>query len=159
MARTAITIEGMGAFNRRLTRLSRSVKFATEKELGEAANRIKVESQKRAPEKTGALVLAHSVTKKGSGVKTEYSVNVASVLDSKGRNYAVEMHEGIKTSGSFVNPAFPPYVLGQLSSSKSIGMPHRGKGVGIRFLARAAEFVYRDLLRNMASRVSSRVKV
>lgn len=138
---TGLHLTGANDMMRRLTMLSRVVRESTEEELRDLANEIEQGSRDRAPEKTGALVDSHKVSEEEGMNGTTFTISVGPVYDG-GREYSTLMHEGLH--GGMV------YNLGPKSQAKNTGTPHRGTGVGWKYLERSFNSAYRRALRRLA---------
>lgn len=139
-------------FRRLLAKIAIAGPGAAKEFVIEAGSLIRDESKKRAPFLSGALELAHfsRVTRTAlDGVTVE--IGFDPVLNSRGQDYGVFMHEGLDAAGQ-------PYNLGAYSELKNTDKPHYGKGVGMKFLKRATDFVMRNYEKAMARRVAEKVE-
>jgi hypothetical protein len=167
-----ITTRGPGVegWRNHLTAMSRVVQSASKAQLAGIAESLVREARARAPFKTGNLEAA--ITMKTTGRGWQHDVGI----DEVAAPYAVYMHEGMfdvaggegddgEGGGKRTRASdLMPYELGPGSEAKNIGTPHIGKGVGIRFMPRAWEYVYRlfihaapSLKRDVVNKVLSRI--
>lgn len=132
-------VRGFAEVQHNLSNLGRAGMDAGERGLKKLADEVKKESIGRAPLLTGNLEGAHRVAKQKAGARITYTIFV----DDGAAPYAVYMHEGINGG---------KYQLGELSQAKSgYQSYHYGKGVGWKFLERAASFVDRHYLAALAN--------
>lgn len=117
---------------REMTNRSSLVRQTVDEEIRQMAEEIKEGSMQRAPEKTGDLVDSHKVTERSVGGRTHFDVGFGPV-ENEGRDYGLIMHEGLEGI----------YNLGPISAAKNTTTPHRGHGVGMKFLKRSFDAVTR----------------
>lgn len=138
MAAVGLKLVGSGRMLRNITRMSKTVRDATDAELLLMAREVKEESIDRAPIDTGALERSHKIDRDRIGGLTRYTVSFGPIINESGQDYTLLMHEGLGDG--------EPYELGKRSEAKNSGKPHYGEGVGMKFMTRAAEKVYRRAL-------------
>lgn len=130
------------AFVRHLADITKAVRQKTPEALRELAEEVRDGAVARAPIKEGGLRESIRVEMQPSGRVAD--IVVGPVYGKGGYNYAIAMHEGHpKVIGGL-------YELGELSQAYSDGPPHYGKGIGVKFLERAFNAVYRSALKRLA---------
>lgn len=146
--RSGMTVDAT-SFVRRLSDIGKIVRHNGNRGLWDVAQEIAQGAKDRAPEKTGDLVDSIRVdpptppsvpTGKGYTV----TISVGPVYNDAGVDYVPFMHEGIDGE---------KYDLGKISEQKNKGQPHKGTGVGWKFLERAFESAYRKALRKIKQRM------
>jgi hypothetical protein len=145
--RNVFRIEGVERIRRTLSELSRAAQMGGKEAVDDLARQVMEGSIARAPKLSGDLEESHHITTTGTFMTGTYrvQVNVGPVYGADGTDYSLLMHEGII--------AGVPYHLGPVSEAKNHGVPHVGDGVGMKFLERSFNAVYRESLRDIARRV------
>lgn len=133
-------------FIRIVREIKGEVKISGTQLVRELAEEIRDESVARAPVKTGALEISHTAQVVGTGGKIRAEVGFGPTFSKSGVDYSLLMHEGLDQAGL-------AYDLGPRSEDKSEGPPHRGKGVGMKFLKRAFDFVMRNIQTRAAIKI------
>ncbi|KAA0573362.1 HK97 gp10 family phage protein [Azospirillum sp. Sh1] len=130
------------AFVRHLSDITKAVQKKTPEALRALAEEVRDGAVARAPIKSGELRESIRVEMQPSGRVAD--IVVGPVYGKGGYNYAIAMHEGHpKVIGGL-------YELGELSQAYSDGPAHYGKGIGVKFLERAFNAVYRSAMKRLA---------
>ena len=145
--RYVFRIQGVEQVRRTLSELSRAAQVGGKDAIDDLAKQVMDGSIARAPKLDGDLEASHHITTTGTFMTGTYriQVNVGPVYGNEGTDYALLMHEGIIPG--------EPYHLGPVSQAKNHGAPHVADGVGMKFLERSFNAVYRGSLRDIARRI------